>query len=466
MSDPLNQPQGVSSGGEMRVIYSVERLNREIRDLLEHSYPPIWLEAEVSNFSRPASGHWYFTLKDDSAQVRCAMFRTRNQVLQFTPEHGMQVLVRARVSLYTARGEFQLIIEHMEEAGAGALQRAFEALRNKLQAEGLFEESHKQALPAAPSTIGVITSPTGAAIRDVLSVLRRRYPLAAVILYPVPVQGEAATPAIVRALQMAEQRAECDVLLLVRGGGSLEDLWAFNEEAVARAVYACPIPIVSGIGHETDFTIADFVADQRAPTPSAAAELVAPDLADWQARALQLTRRLTSMTNRQLGYAGQKQRWLQQRLQALHPGKRLEQHMQRLDELDLRLQRGLHSLLRHRNQALLGARQQLAAHNPGRRLPELRRFTAQLSQRLQLATGRQIEQQQTRLRLAARALDSLSPLKTLDRGYAIATAGDRILHDVTQLAEGDALNLRLARGGVDCKVTRIHPTRSNHKDVS
>lgn len=442
---------------DKRVIYSVERLNNEIKDLLEHSYPMIWLEAEISNLAKPASGHWYFSLKDNAAQVRCAMFRNRNHMLRFAPENGQQVLVRARISLYPARGDFQLIVEHMEEAGAGALQRAYEALKNKLQAEGLFEAGNKQSIPAVPARIGVITSPTGAAIRDVLSVLRRRYPLGEVLVYPVPVQGEAAAPAIVRALETAETRNDCDVLLLVRGGGSLEDLWAFNEEIVARAIHACPVPVISGVGHEIDFTIADFVADLRAPTPTAAAELATPDLAEWNERAQELSQRLASIAERHLRQAAQKQLWMQQRLLALHPSKRLEQHMQRMDELELRLHRGLKTRMQYEQQRLTGHIQHLYAQNPARRLPELQRLVAQFGQRLNQATQRQVEQQRTRLRLAARALDSLSPLKTLDRGYAIASAEGEVLHDVTKINTGDALNLRLAKGALDCKVTEIHP---------
>ena len=253
-----------------RTVYSVSELNQTIRGLLESEFPLIWVEGEISNLAQPSSGHMYFSLKDESAQVRCAMFRGRNQFLRFTPENGQKVVIRARVSLYEARGEFQLIAEHMEDAGAGALQRAFEELKARLAAEGLFDESLKQDIPELPTRIGVITSPTGAAIRDVLSVLQRRFPAIPVLVYPVPVQGDGAAEKIVATLQLASKRKDCDVLLLVRGGGSLEDLWSFNEEIVARAIVASEIPVVCGVGHEVDFTIADFAADVRAPTPSAA----------------------------------------------------------------------------------------------------------------------------------------------------------------------------------------------------
>ena len=265
---------------EQRDIYSITRLNREVRAVLEDSFPPsLWVRGEISNLAQPGSGHIYFSLKDKHSQVRCAMFRSANRHLRFAPENGREVLVRAGVSLYEGRGEFQLIVESMEPAGAGALQQAFEELKQRLLEEGLFADEHKQPLPAFPGTIGIITSPTGAAVRDIIHVLERRYARAGVIVYPVPVQGEGSAQQIAQAVDVANQRRECDVLILARGGGSLEDLWSFNEEIVARAIHHSVIPVVSGIGHEIDFTIADFVADQRAPTPSAAAEMVSPDSA-------------------------------------------------------------------------------------------------------------------------------------------------------------------------------------------
>jgi exodeoxyribonuclease VII large subunit len=260
-----------------REIYSISELNSEARVLLEKRFPLIWVEGEISNLARPASGHIYFSLKDEAAQVRCAMFKMHNRLVNFQPKNGQQVLARVRISLYEARGEFQLIVEHMEETGDGALRRQFELLKQKLFEEGLFDEAHKQALPFLPTQLGVITSPSGAAIRDILSVLKRRFPGIPVLIYPVPVQGTEAPQAIVESIHSAAKCQDCDLLILARGGGSLEDLWAFNEETVARAINACPIPIVTGIGHEIDFTIADFVADYRAPTPSAAAEFISPD---------------------------------------------------------------------------------------------------------------------------------------------------------------------------------------------
>ena len=264
-------------------VLSVTELNRRARQLLEVHLSTVWVRGEISNLSMPSSGHWYFTLKDDKAQIRCAMFRGNNALLRFKPEHGMQVIARGRVSLYEGRGDYQLIAENLQVDGAGDLQIAFEQLKAKLEAECLFDEDFKQELPTLPKHVGVITSPTGAAIRDILSVFRRRFPAIKISIFPVPVQGVAAAPAIVRALQLANTQHDIDALILARGGGSLEDLWAFNEEIVARAVFASEIPVVSAVGHETDFTICDFVADVRAPTPSAAAELLSPDGADFDA---------------------------------------------------------------------------------------------------------------------------------------------------------------------------------------
>ena len=258
-------------------VYSVTRLNREVRAVLEGSFPTIWVQGEISNLAQPASGHMYFSLKDEFSQVRCAMFQNRNRLLQFRPENGNHVLLRAAISLYETRGEYQLIVEQMEPAGEGALQRAFEELKQRLFKEGLFAEEHKKPVPYMAARIGIITSPTGAAIRDILTVSRRRFPLADIIIYPVAVQGEGAAEQIISMLQTAQRRHECEVLILARGGGSLEDLWAFNNEKLARVIFKCTLPVVTGIGHEIDFTIADFVADKRAPTPSAAAEIVSPD---------------------------------------------------------------------------------------------------------------------------------------------------------------------------------------------
>lgn len=440
-----------------RPIYTVSRLNAEVRDLLEHGFPLLWVEGELSNLARPGSGHWYFTLKDESAQVRCAMFRSRNNLVDFRPDDGDQVLVRARVSLYAPRGSYQLIVEHMEPAGDGALRRAFEALKNRLLEEGLFAPEHKKPLPAVPRRIGVITSGTGAAVRDVLSVLRRRYPLGEVTVYPVPVQGEAAAPAIVRALQRAGQRGDCDALILTRGGGSLEDLWAFNEETVARAIHACPVPVVSGVGHEVDFTIADFVADARAPTPSAAAELVSPDIADWRVRLEALSRTLISRQNRVLAQSRERLAWLDKRLAQQHPGRRLQERMQRLDEMETRLRRAMRQRRDGEQQRLQQTKTRLYNASPARHITAAENQRLQLVHRLRTAQQRRLERERSRLAVVARALNAVSPLATLERGYAIASnARGDIIRDATDMAPDDRLRLRLHRGRLDCRVIGVH----------
>ena len=386
-----------------RDVWTISRLNREVRLLIETGLPALWLEGEISNLARPASGHVYFSLKDEAAQVRCALWRNAALRVAFTPRNGLQVLVRARVSVYEPRGEYQLIIERMEEAGEGALRRRFEELKSRLRAEGLFDEAAKRPLPRLPARIGVITSPSGAAVRDIVHVLARRFPAVPVLVYPVPVQGEGAAARIAEALELASRRAECDVLILARGGGSLEDLWSFNEEVVARAIRACAIPVISGVGHEVDVTIADFAADRRAPTPSGAAEIAVPDAADWLARVDADAGRLRAAMRRLLQSRQERLTWQERRLAIAHPGNRLRQHGQRLDELERRLQ---------------GA----------------------VSQRLAGLRGR--------YESAARTLHAVSPLATLDRGYAIvsrATDGT-VLLDPAAVAPGEALEIRLARG--------------------
>ena len=314
----------------------MSRLNREARGLLEAGLPSLWITGELSNLSRPASGHWYFTLKDEDAQVRCAMFRQRNLAVRAAPRDGMQVMLRARVGLYEARGEFQLIVDHLEEAGEGELRRRFEALKLKLAAEGLFDAARKRALPRFPSRVGIVTSATGAALRDVLHVLARRFPAVSVLLYPVPVQGAGAAGEIAAMLALAGRRAEVDVLLLVRGGGSLEDLWAFNDEGLARAIAILDLPVITGIGHEVDFTIADFVADVRAPTPSAAAELAVQDAAAWRETVGAAAARLASAAVRAIRRRGDVMGDAARRLGRLHPAQAVRERMQRVDELQVR----------------------------------------------------------------------------------------------------------------------------------
>ena len=437
-----------------RDVLSVSQLNRKAKQLLETHLPLLWVEGELSNVSQPSSGHWYFTLKDEQAQVRCAMFRNRNMLVRFAPRQGQQVLIRARVSLYEGRGDYQLIVEHMEEAGFGALQRAFEALKLKLANEGLFDDAYKQPLPSLPKHIAVITSPTGAAIRDVLSVLNRRFPAIPVTVIPVAVQGKEAAPQIVRAIDLANRAGLFDVVILARGGGSLEDLWPFNEESVARAIHASELPIVSAVGHEVDFTIADFVADLRAPTPSAAAELLVPDAEDWLETFAGYEILLQEAIERKLQSFKQRLEWLRTRLR--HPGERLQQQAQRLDGLELRLVRAVdHQLLRcHTRLNTLVLRQKPL--QPRLRINQLNQQVSQHHATLVKNMQRHLRAQQQRLAEAARLLQTVSPLNTLQRCYAIATdSHHKVITNSSQVAPGDSINARLAEGELQCRVEKI-----------
>lgn len=453
----------ITSTAPERRIYKVSDLNRAARGLLEGGFPLLWVEGEISNLARPASGHLYFSLKDAQAQVRCALFRNRSLLLRFKPADGMHVLVRGRVSLYEPRGDFQFIAEHMEEAGHGALQRAFEELKQKLAKEGLFDPLRKRPLPAAPRRIGVITSPSGAALRDILSVIRRRYPLAEVVLYPVPVQGEGSAEKIAAMLRTASSRAETDVLILARGGGSLEDLWAFNEEVVARAIHASAIPLVSGIGHETDFTIADFVADVRAPTPTGAAELATPDGAAWRRLLTEQGLRLLQAQERLLATWRERLEWCRERLRQLHPGRVLRDKAQRLDELESRLTRSMEQELKHADARLAAATAGLREHSPARRLRQASDRLINLAQRLQAAARAEVLAVRNRVALAARALDAVSPLATLNRGYAIVSDAESgaIISHVQQAQPGQSIRAGLADGSLLAEIK--HLDRENKK---
>jgi exodeoxyribonuclease VII large subunit len=434
-------------------VYSVSRLNSEVRALLEGSFPLLWVEGEISNLARPSSGHLYFSLKDSKAQVRCAMFRNRNQLLRFRPDNGMQVLIRARVGLYEGRGEFQLVAEHMEESGDGALRRAYEELKQKLEHEGLFDTSVKKPIPSLPRAIGIITSPSGAAIRDVLSVLKRRFPTLPVIIYPTAVQGDNAAREMVEMIRLAEQRQECDVLLITRGGGSLEDLWAFNEEILARAIHDCQLPVVSAVGHEIDFTIADFVADYRAPTPSAAAEHLSPDQGEWLDMLLQKLRILQKSSQHHLQQSRQQLQHLNTRLMQLHPGVQLKQWSQRIDELEMRYQLSVQHQLDKKRFRLERTSSHLMQHTPANRLTQLQQRQEQLWHRLQQTMNGKIGNSKLSLSTLTRALDSISPLATLDRGYSILLKEDStIIRDQKQVQEGEQVTARLAKGHLKLRV--------------
>jgi exodeoxyribonuclease VII large subunit len=436
-----------------RDIFSVSRLNREVRVLLERGFGTLWLEAEISNLARPGSGHWYFSLKDAAAQVRCCMFRQRNMLCVFAPRDGQKVLVRARIGLYEPRGEYQLVIDHMEDAGLGALKRQFEELSAKLAAEGLFAPERKRPLPMIPKRIGVITSPTGAAIRDILHVLARRFAAVPVLVYPVSVQGAAAAAEIAAAVRLAGLRAECDVLILARGGGSLEDLWAFNDEALARAIVASPVPIVSGIGHEIDFTIADFAADVRAPTPSAAAEIAVPDGQEWLASLARLAQRLQRGLRRRVESQRERLRWLVGRAALVSPTARLSQQTQRLDDLEQRMSRALRQILADRRAILGERRSRLWQLSPMTRLRGATARQAALFARLRAAALAQLHRSRERLAPLVRTLNAVSPLATLERGYAIVSKeGGGILRSAADALPGTIIEARLAAGKIRAKV--------------
>jgi exodeoxyribonuclease VII large subunit len=436
-----------------RHVFTVTALNREVGQLLAHSFPLLWIEGEISNFSLPRSGHMYFSLKDEQTQVRAAMFRNRNTYLGFQPKDGMQVLVRAKVALYEPRGDFQLIVEHMEEAGDGALRRAFEALKQKLHAEGLFDAARKRPLPQFPRQIGVITSPTGAALRDVLSVLQRRYPLASVLIYPAQVQGTEAARDIISTLNLASRRQDCEVLLLVRGGGSLEDLAPFNDEQVARTIAACTVPVVCGIGHEVDFTIADFVADLRAPTPSAAAELASPDGPELAQRSARLGSALQELMLQQLRDLASRLGQIHRRLRLVHPSRQLHQQQQCLDECERRLHHAMGRSLTQRVSRIAGLEHRLSRHSPITRLLRLTARAAQLQQRLGNAARQVLQHRGQQLALAAQRLDSVSPLATLQRGYAIVRAASgRTIRRPADTEPGARLKIHLAEGELGVRV--------------
>ena len=433
---------------------TVSELNRMARRALESQLPLLWVQGEISNFMAAASGHWYFSLKDANAQVRCVMFRSRNQTAGFTPANGEQVEIRALPSLYEARGEFQLGAETIRRAGAGRLYEAFLKLKTRLEAEGLFDTSKKRPLPVFPRCLGIITSPQAAALHDILTALARRMPGLPVILYPTPVQGQAAGAQIAAAIQLASRRAECDVLLVCRGGGALEDLWAFNDEAVIRAIAASTIPIVSGVGHETDFTLTDFVADMRAPTPTAAAELASPHRRDLLQNLQQQHRHLMRAMARILNTRMQRLDHLARLL--VHPAEHLRRQQALLAQQSTRLRRVMQSLLERRS-----ARMQLI----GTRLPQLSAHICRQQQQLavlQTRWGRAPQQgllQRTRhLDRLASNLDHLNPQNVLARGYSLVkNERDEIVRDAAALNPGETLNLHFYRG----KATAEVKTRSD-----
>lgn len=439
-----------------RSVFSVSELNSAVARLLEQEFAWVWVEGEISNLATPASGHIYFTLKDAGAQVRCAMFRGRNRELKFKPENGSQVVVRCKVSLYEVRGDYQLIVDRMEQAGAGALQRKFEELKQKLAAEGLFSEVSKQDIPEIPACIGVITSTTGAAIRDVLSVIARRFPSVPVKLYPVPVQGEESAPAICHALELAQQHGVCDVLLLVRGGGSLEDLWSFNEESVARAIFNCSIPVVSGVGHEVDITIADFAADHRAATPTAAAETVTPDqqalmqTLDWYQS------RLEQLVSEKISRLGERLSWLRTRLTQQHPLTILQRLGQRVVDIDKRMRITMDYKIRSANDRMQHVHTQLLSCSPAIAIHNYRNNIERLQQHAVFQIKSVVEQRKSHLRTLASTLNAISPLQTLSRGYSITSSTDgQTITNTDSVSQNELITTRLHMGQLISRIEKI-----------
>jgi len=443
---------------DQRAIFTVSQLNREVGLLLQQGFGRIWVQGEVSNLSIPRSGHWYLSLKDAGAQLRCAMFRNANRLLGSPPRDGDEVLVRGRLGLYEARGDFQLIIEHMEPAGEGALRLQFEALKRKLAAEGLFDAERRRPIPAEPRCLGIVTSATGAALRDIRAVLSRRCPLMDAVVYPTLVQGERAAAGIEDAIARANLHGVADVLIVSRGGGSLEDLWPFNEERVARAIVGSRIPVISGVGHEVDTTIADLVADLRAPTPSAAAELAVPDLRDRMA----VLRTLSSRSRRALRALLQGRHReldaLHHRVTLAHPGRHLEQRAQRVDELAERLRRLAQGRLETGSRHVDALHARLQGQHPRQALQRASVSLDQWNATLTRAANRTMDRHRNRIGSLGRELDAVSPLAVLNRGFAVATDTDqRVVRSIEQVATGDTLRIRLADGTLDTRVEDRSP---------
>jgi len=440
---------------ELPHIYTVSSLTREIRERLETHFPLVWVSGEVSNLRRPVSGHYYFTLKDAEAQLRVVLFKGSHLHLRHKPEEGAQILCRGRLTVYEARGEYQLIVDYLEPAGLGVLAQAFEALKTRLAAEGLFDAAHKKPLPFLPRRLALVTSPTGAVVRDFLRLLKRRFPHVQVFIYPVKVQGADAAGEIVQALQDLPRYPDIEVIVLARGGGSLEDLWPFNEEAVARAIFHCPLPVVSAVGHEVDFTIADFVADVRAPTPSAAVELVVPDQAELQRRLERLAGSL---------WRGWRRHLEAERRHLLAVTRRLPDLSRRLVDLRLRLDERADTLARRFNRRLGDGRQKvrlagsrLFLLSPGKAIIPARQRLEQLSRQLLQTWGRHVREQHRQLDIYESHLAKLDPMTILKRGYAVATRlpEGTIIREALTVPPGSEIRVRVAQGSLDCTVVEV-----------
>lgn len=443
-------------------VFTVSQLNQRAKQLLEITFNSVKVEGEISNLSRPSSGHWYFTLKDKGAQVRCAMFRSRTAQLKFQPKEGDQIVVRGKVSLYENRGDYQLIVDAMKPAGEGQLQQAFIQLKQKLGAEGLFNPEHKQVLPTHIQRIAVITSPTGAAIHDILTVLKRRFPAIEVDIYPVQVQGSDAARQIIWSINQANADARADIIIAGRGGGSIEDLWCFNDENLARTIFHSRLPVVSAVGHEVDFTISDFVADARAPTPSAAAEMLSPDQQEYWQRLTSLTSQLKKSMQQKL----QNKQWqlhsAQRGLQ--HPGDKLAQYAQTLDMLELRMQQSQRNRLSTLQKRLTSSQQKLQQLSPSNTLQKFEAQLGYLQQRLNNSIKQAISNKKERLQQHASLLNAVSPLQTLSRGYAILqTDSKAVIRDSHDVKKGDSVSARIGHGTLELKIEKVKHERKSSK---
>lgn len=448
-------------------IFTVSRLNQTVRLLLEQEMGQVWISGEISNFSQPASGHWYFTLKDDAAQVRCAMFRNSNRRVTFRPQHGQQVLVRANITLYEPRGDYQIIVESMQPAGEGLLQQKFEQLKATLSAEGLFDQQFKKPLPSPARCVGVITSKTGAALHDILHVLKRRDPSLPVIIYPTAVQGDDAPGQIVRAIELANMRNECDVLIVGRGGGSLEDLWSFNDERVARAIFASRIPVVSAVGHETDVTIADFVGDLRAPTPSAAAEMVSRNQQELVRQLQSAQQRLGMAMDYFLANRSRRFTQLHHRLQQQHPQLRLARQQSALERLQQRMNIAIDSQLKRSGQQQFRLLQRLNHQNPQPHIHRAQSRVQQLEYRLADTIRARLSLTRERFGNAVTHLEAVSPLSTLARGYSVTSSADgNVLKHTKQVKAGDLLTTRVTDGWVESEVKAVKTVKKTRQRKS
>ena len=435
-------------------ILQVSELTKKVRFILESELHTVWLSGEISNFVAAGSGHWYLSLKDSKAQVRCAMFKGNNQRVRLSPRNGQQVLVKAKVSLYEPRGDFQLIIEQMEDAGEGLLRQQFEQLKDRLNNEGLFTQQHKQALPGSIKTVGIITSPTGAAVKDILTVLKRRNPSINAIIYPALVQGEYATADISHAINLANTRDECDVLIIGRGGGSLEDLWSFNEEAVVRAIYDSNIPTVSAVGHEIDTTLADYVADFRAPTPSAAAEFVSQDKIELLEKVAMLKHRLSNAGQRALADRQTHPLNLRHRLNRVHPEQQLQNQQQKSDDLTMRLKQAINRELQRLCLAPKQLRARLLHLSPQKRIQQLSQTNKQNEQRTNNAIKRIYQQKSEQFASTIEQLQIVSPLATIARGYSIVRQEQgQIIKTTKDVQSGDRIEIQVSDGKIHAKVT-------------